>query len=333
MAFWLTNAPDDYDYGYVKTVQELGTVTGERGKWRVIEDSDTEGRFEGYQKPRYQSGMYAVYPANGPDAKRMGVTISTGAGRSGVGGGYERYTTDDDDDAGNYGYTKLNLSTGDERAYWFKTRAARDAAYTRGKAQPSQYGYGKPDRKILRRQALAVSRRGSDLDGVSGTGAGRSGVGGVSKQKTTITLTTRYSDRTTTIPANVTADRIAWVSRTSLRNAERRLRMIGGDYLRAHTADGTQVDIHPVSDRNLFFGVSGVSGLDGVSKQTRKGTRVRFVGSRVGYTHAPRPNEEGTVTTMPGYGARTYLPGPGGGLLYVTWDESGTIGISPNDVE
>jgi hypothetical protein len=78
----------------------------------------------------------------------------------------------------------------------------------------------------------------------------------------------------------------------------------------------------------------------GVSKKTRKGTRVRFVGSRVGYTHAPKPNEEGTVTTMPGYGSRvwgstprTYLPGPGGGLLYVTWDESGTLGISPNDLE
>jgi len=77
---------------------------------------------------------------------------------------------------------------------------------------------------------------------------------------------------------------------------------------------------------------SETDGFGGVSKQTRKGTRVRFVGSSVGYTHHPMPNEEGTVTTMPGYGSRTYLPGPGGGLLYVTWDESGTIGISPNDV-
>jgi len=152
MAFWITSAPDDYDYSYTKTVQEIGAVTGERGKWRVVESNDTEGRFENYQLPRYQSGMHATYPANGPDAKRMGITISTGSGRSGV--------------------------------------------------------------------------------------------SGVSKQKTTITLSTRYSDRTTTIPANVTADRIAWVSRTTLRNAERRLRMIGGDYLRAHTADGTQVDMH-----------------------------------------------------------------------------------------
>jgi hypothetical protein len=78
------------------------------------------------------------------------------------------------------------------------------------------------------------------------------------------------------------------------------------------------------------------SGLDEVSPRTRQGTRVRFnahPGSLVLYTHHPEIGEEGSVTTMPGFGKRTYLPGPGGGLLYVDWDQSGTIGVSPKDVE
>jgi hypothetical protein len=80
----------------------------------------------------------------------------------------------------------------------------------------------------------------------------------------------------------------------------------------------------------------GLRGLDGVSKGTRQGTRVRFnanPGSLVLYSHHPEIGEEGTVGTMPGFGKRTYLPGPGGGLLYVDWDQSGMIGVSPNDVE
>ena len=80
----------------------------------------------------------------------------------------------------------------------------------------------------------------------------------------------------------------------------------------------------------------GLMGLDGVGKGTRKGTRVRFNahrGSLVLYSHHPEIGEEGTVGTMPGFGKRTYLPGPGGGLLYVDWDQSGMIGVSPNDVE
>ena len=76
--------------------------------------------------------------------------------------------------------------------------------------------------------------------------------------------------------------------------------------------------------------------IGGVSKGTRQGTRVRFTanpGSLVLYTHHPEIGEEGTVGTMPGFGKRTYLPGPGGGLLYVNWDQSGLIGVSPNDVD
>lgn len=86
----------------------------------------------------------------------------------------------------------------------------------------------------------------------------------------------------------------------------------------------------------LFPKEDGTEGLDGVGKGTRKGTRVRFAahpGSLVLYSHHPEIGEEGTVGTMPGFGKRTYLPGPGGGLLYVDWDQSGMIGVSPNDVE
>ena len=73
--------------------------------------------------------------------------------------------------------------------------------------------------------------------------------------------------------------------------------------------------------------------LTEANKSLRVGTRVVFVGSRAGYSNAPEVGEQGTVTTMPGFGARTYLPGPGGGLLYVDWDELGVSGIAPQDLE
>ena len=79
-----------------------------------------------------------------------------------------------------------------------------------------------------------------------------------------------------------------------------------------------------------------VRGLGAVSPRTRKGARVTFnahPGSLVLYSQHPELGEQGTVTTMPGFGKRTYLPGPGGGLLYVDWDQAGTIGVSPNDVD
>jgi len=70
-----------------------------------------------------------------------------------------------------------------------------------------------------------------------------------------------------------------------------------------------------------------------VSARTRLGTRVRFVGHSFGYTNPPAHGEDGTVTYMPGFKPRTYLPGPGGGLLYVKWDHIGVMGVSPNDLE
>jgi hypothetical protein len=86
----------------------------------------------------------------------------------------------------------------------------------------------------------------------------------------------------------------------------------------------------------LVRGEDEDAGLGEVSPRTRQGTRVVFnpsPGSLVLYRLHPEPGEEGSVTTMPGFGKHTYLPGPGGGLLYVNWDEAGTIGVSPNDVD
>ena len=54
--FW-TNAPEAYDYNYVKTVR---TISGKHhGPWRYIEVTDRD-RFKNFQTPRYGSGMYIV---------------------------------------------------------------------------------------------------------------------------------------------------------------------------------------------------------------------------------------------------------------------------------
>jgi hypothetical protein len=90
--------------------------------------------------------------------------------------------------------------------------------------------------------------------------------------------------------------------------------------------------LDPSDDKNWLTS----EGFGDVSTRSRQGTRVRFnpsPGSLALYTHHPEPGEEGSVTTMPGFGKRTYLPGPGGGLLYVKWDQAGTIGVSPKDVD
>jgi hypothetical protein len=95
-----------------------------------------------------------------------------------------------------------------------------------------------------------------------------------------------------------------------------------------------RVGLDPDIDDNWLKATD--TGFSGVSPRTRQGTRVRFnahPGSLVLYSRHPEIGEEGSVGTMPGFGKRTYLPGPGGGLLYVNWDDSGMIGVSPNDVE
>lgn len=69
----------------------------------------------------------------------------------------------------------------------------------------------------------------------------------------------------------------------------------------------------------------------------RVGTRVIFEPyppSLAMYSHPPRTGEEGTVSTVSfGSSNRHYLPGPGGGLLYVDWDESAFQGVSLLDIQ
>lgn len=73
----------------------------------------------------------------------------------------------------------------------------------------------------------------------------------------------------------------------------------------------------------------------------RVGTRVKFQpnpASMMMYSadhrkKLPDKGGEGTVTTVsvPG-GKKHFMPGPGGGLVYVKWDQTGTIGVSPLDI-
>lgn len=83
----------------------------------------------------------------------------------------------------------------------------------------------------------------------------------------------------------------------------------------------------------------GLSALEGrATLRTPVGTRVRFSPNPASYKLYSRPparGEEGEVTTtqFPGGGRRSFMPGPGGGLLYVKWDQTGVQGVSPIDVE
>ena len=84
--------------------------------------------------------------------------------------------------------------------------------------------------------------------------------------------------------------------------------------------------------------IFGVKGLGAVSKNVRAGTRVRFVPSEASYVLYSQPPElgaTGTVTTVafPGGKKLSYLPGPGGGLVYVKWDAGFTQGVSAFDLE
>lgn len=69
----------------------------------------------------------------------------------------------------------------------------------------------------------------------------------------------------------------------------------------------------------------------------KEGTRVVFtpnpVSLRLYSPPTPKQGELGTVTAV-SFGARhrACLPGPGGGLVYVKWDQLGTMGVSPIDL-
>lgn len=53
---WYTNAPESYDYSYVETI---GTLKVGKTEWRKIKVTD-DYRFENFQTPRYNSGLYVV---------------------------------------------------------------------------------------------------------------------------------------------------------------------------------------------------------------------------------------------------------------------------------
>lgn len=74
-----------------------------------------------------------------------------------------------------------------------------------------------------------------------------------------------------------------------------------------------------------------------VSPRSRAGTRVVMKAnpaSRALYTNPPADGMEGTVTPVSiGRGKVTFMGGPGGGLLYVKWDDGESMGVSPNDLD
>lgn len=75
-----------------------------------------------------------------------------------------------------------------------------------------------------------------------------------------------------------------------------------------------------------------------ISLRTREGTRVRFEpipASYALYSSPPARGATGSVTTVSfggGGGRRTHLPGPGGGLVYVKWDDGSFQGVSSIDL-
>ena len=74
-----------------------------------------------------------------------------------------------------------------------------------------------------------------------------------------------------------------------------------------------------------------------VSPKSPVGTRVVVnanPASRALYDHLPPDGSEGSVqaVAMPG-GKKTYLPGPGGGLLYVSFDNGEFMGVAPIDLD
>ncbi len=74
------------------------------------------------------------------------------------------------------------------------------------------------------------------------------------------------------------------------------------------------------------------------AKRLRVGTKVKFspnAASLMLYSRHPAVGAVGEVTTVSfGGGVRkSYLPGPGGGLLYVSWSDIGVCGIGAGDVE
>lgn len=76
------------------------------------------------------------------------------------------------------------------------------------------------------------------------------------------------------------------------------------------------------------------------ARRLRVGTRVKFTPQPVSLVlYSARfcglpPGTVGTVTKVSfGYEKKSFLPGPGGGLLYVDWGDYSTCGVAAGDVE
>lgn len=71
----------------------------------------------------------------------------------------------------------------------------------------------------------------------------------------------------------------------------------------------------------------------------REGARVKFLPTPASLAlyspPTPTIGATGSVTSVPFGGGvrRTFLPGPGGGLVYVKWDDFGVMGVSSTDIE
>ena len=74
-----------------------------------------------------------------------------------------------------------------------------------------------------------------------------------------------------------------------------------------------------------------------ISLRVTSGTRVVVnanPASRTLYTDLPADGEEGVVTPVSfGTTKRTFMPGPGGGLVYVKFDNGEFMGVSPKDLD
>lgn len=104
-------------------------------------------------------------------------------------------------------------------------------------------------------------------------------------------------------------------------------------------------EIMRLDERGSFGGLLGGFGGFGAGELLRfgrrtgptEGTRVRFVANPASlalYTRPPKIGSTGSVTSVPLGGGRrsTYMPGPGGGLVYVRWDSGEVMGVSQSDL-
>lgn len=68
-----------------------------------------------------------------------------------------------------------------------------------------------------------------------------------------------------------------------------------------------------------------------------RGLRVVFrpdAASQLAYSHpTPEASARGTTSVRLGGGLRTYVDGPGGGLVYVGWDDGLVCGIAMRDLK